>query len=210
MCEGTHGFIPANGVFNFKLIFDQYGQKMMNNFNVLSGGGVLQADMDRIQLKLLDWLTANWKPASGNTASCSLMVGQYIGVEGGIQKDYVVSPAVVGTVNTGAMPANVTFCAKWGTGFAGRSARGRTFHIGLTSGNVSGNTLIGASVTAFVAVYTALLTKLGAGGTVDKLVVTSYCNNGFWRINASSLPVTGVSIEANLDSQRRRLTGRGM
>lgn len=210
MCTGTHGFIPANGVFNFKIWFDQFGSKMMNNLNILSGGGSAQADMDRIQLKLLDWLTTQWKPGHSNTASCALMQGLYLGVEFGIQKDYLVSPTVVGTLGTPSLPANVTVAVKLTTGIGGRSARGRIYTVGMNSASVSGNSLAAGAPAAFAAIYNSLITKLAAGGTVDKLAIVSYCSNGFWRINAQVLPVLSASCDVNLDSQRRRLTGRGI
>jgi hypothetical protein len=209
MCVGDHDFIPAANVVQVTVVYDQFGQKMMNVYNVLSGAGHVEADLDRIKAKILTWLTNNLKGEQHNTSSTSLILAKSLDSEGDIAKEYVVTPALTGTQGNTALPGGTTVCVKWSTGLAGRSYRGRTFHIGLSSVHINGNQLGTSAQTFITAAYNALLPILAGGGTVDKLVVVSYCHLSTWRTSAVVTPITGASVDINLDSQRRRLTGRG-
>ncbi len=209
LCTGTHAFIPANKVVNVQLIIDAAGQKVQNVYNVLAPNAVVEADLDRIKNKFVDWATNNWKPNSSAGCSLALMVLRDQTVENGLAKEYPISPAIVGTAGGGNLPLSVTAAIKWSSGLAGRSYRGRTYHIGLVPGHANGNQLQTGHAVTLQAMYAALITKLNAGLVVDKLVVVSRCNGGVWRTNAITTPIASASVDINLDSQRRRLTGRG-
>ncbi len=209
MCTGPHNFIPAANVVNVQLIFDAQGQKIESVFNVLSGAGVAVGDFDRIKAKFVDWATNNWKLNSSNGCSLALMVLRDQTIEAGLAKEYPISPAIVGSAAGATLPLSVTCAVKWSSGLAGRSYRGRTYHIGLVAGHVNGNVLATGHPPTLVTMYTALLTKLLAGGVADKLVVVSRCVNNTWRANALVTEIAACSVDINVDNQRRRLTGRG-
>jgi len=209
MCTGPHPFIPAPGVVNAQIIFDYHLQRVENVFNIVSGGGLLEADLDRIQLKLKAWLDNEWKSIATAAATCSLMVLKDAENFASVGKEYAITPAIAGTQPPPTMPGHCTFAVKWSTGLTGRSHRGRTFHVGLAQNAVFGNQIGSIAQTAFIAAYTALKTRLAAGGTNDVLSVVSYCSEGVWRTTAEVTPITGCSVEQNIDSQRRRLTTRG-
>jgi|SRR5215216_223440 len=209
MCTGPHDFIEAPGVVKAQIIFDASSQKVENVYHILSGAGVALADLDRIQGKLATWLTTNWKPNSSSGVSCALMVLNDESVENGVGKEYIINPAIVGSAAGGNLPLHNTVAIKWSTGLTGRSFRGRTYHVGLVPGHISGNQLSGGFAGTLGTMYNALKTTLSGGGTVDKLVVVSRCNNNVWRSTAVVTEITGASVDINVDSQRRRLTGRG-
>lgn len=104
---------------------------------------------------------------------------------------------------------NCAFCLKLATGLAGRSFRGRWY-----AGNLNGSQLFNAghlyaaSVSAFVAGLTALKTALDAAGYT--WVITSFMSDGAWRAAGLNTAVTTiVAVDDAVDSQRRRLPGRG-
>lgn len=117
--------------------------------------------------------------------------------------------AGAGTDSAGALPANVAFCMSLRTGFTGRSARGRFYAMGLSTDQLV--TLNHVTSTYVTNLHTMLTDILGAAATAGwTLVVLSRQNGGVKLSAAVARPVTSIiAVDTVLDSQRRRLPGRG-
>lgn len=116
----------------------------------------------------------------------------------------------VGTATGDPMPGSVTAVATLKTGIAGRSFRGRLYHIGLAEAQVSGQGLVAASRAALETEYERLRTVINAvtsGLTTFQLVVASFFTAGAPRASALLTPVNDVVVDAQIDSQTRRLRG---
>ena len=130
----------------------------------------------------------------------------------GIEIDIV--PDVPGTSTTPMFPSNVTAAVKWLTGQMGRSKRGRSYHIGMPEDHAVGDLLTAPIVAEYQLSYQGLLTILDTFG-YDLVVASFYSGvdgNGdpIPRATAQLTPITNCSVDAVLDSQRRRLRGRGI
>jgi len=113
-----------------------------------------------------------------------------------------------GTLTSPSVPGNVTWCVKFLTGLTGRSYRGRNYIMGMTEDATVGNQMDAGRAAAFVANYEALLDLVDA--TDFTWVVLSRVQNNVPLANAIGAPIINVGYtDLNLDSQRRRLTGRG-
>jgi len=115
-----------------------------------------------------------------------------------------------GTLSGTGLPGNVTVSIKFGSGVSGRSNRGRMYWPGISTSQVSGNQLLDSVASAFVSdvsdFFDAITT---ATGYIH--VITSYCHNKVWRTAAVNNEVISyLLVDKNLDSQRRRLAGRGI
>lgn len=108
-----------------------------------------------------------------------------------------------------AMPSSVALVISLRTAFRGRSYRGRIYHIGLTETDVDGNQVLNARRVDLEAGYNALKTLQPAGGAASgTLGVLSYYANKAVRGVPLFTPVTTLSIDSYVDTQRRRLPGR--
>lgn len=121
----------------------------------------------------------------------------------------VPDPPLDGNIATSCLPGNVAWAVKLLTGLTGRSYRGRSFFIGLAESSVSGNyigqTTADAIVDAWVELKDVILPNLSA-----ELVVVSRYTGGEPRVAGVATPVTTISYtDLVVDSQRRRLPGRG-
>jgi hypothetical protein len=129
-----------------------------------------------------------------------------------------------GIVNCGsevsqAMPGNVTLAIKEGTGLAGRANRGRSYWVGLTEAMVSENEVTPVVVTNIVGNMNELSARINALG--HTLVVVSRhqgttCDVTRCKkiptprpLGGITTPITGYAADPVIDSQRRRLPGRG-
>lgn len=106
-----------------------------------------------------------------------------------------------------ALPVNVTASIAFRTASRGRSYRGRNYIVGMSTAQISGNNLTAQILADYTAAYEALITTPLATWT---WVVVSRFSNGSPRTNGVATPIVSCGFaDQVLDSQRRRLPGRG-
>lgn len=128
--------------------------------------------------------------------------------------DAPIGVFIPGTLITGgtaamSLPNNVAYCLTKRTGVRGRSFRGRMYLPGIPSTQVDAPSRLASSyVASIVAGAAGLLADMITGGFPP--VVVSWMNNGAQRVTGVATPITSLAPSDNvLDSQRRRLPGRG-
>jgi hypothetical protein len=122
--------------------------------------------------------------------------------------EYSTGLPVTGTQNTNPLPNNCTIAVKWTTGFRGRSFRGRTYALGLTEEVCTLSHLNSGDLAVWTTDYGELIaldTDVGPG----IMGIASKFSGGVERTTGVITPVTNVFIDGTIDSQRRRLPGRG-
>jgi len=115
-------------------------------------------------------------------------------------------PSAGGDTNRSA-PNNVALCVSFHTLLRGRSYRGRNYVCGISTIVITGSTVSEAWRGAVVDAYTQLFAAVNGGGF--NLCVVSRRSLGALRSPAIATGVIAFSADATVDSQRRRLPGRG-
>lgn len=116
-----------------------------------------------------------------------------------------------GGVGGGVAPNNVSFAVSFRTAVGGRGGRGRNYVPGIPNQALSGNIITSDFITNYINAYSALLP---AGATVPDpwaWVIVHRFENGVPL--AAGLPIVVEAVVATdnvVDSQRRRLPGRGV
>lgn len=106
------------------------------------------------------------------------------------------------------MPNNVTLTISFRTAGRGRSARGRNYLMGLVEPLVVGNTVDVGFTDRWEPFYLELLNDFPAEGFT--WVVASRITGGAERAEGVTFPVVAFTyVDLTVDSQRRRLPGRG-
>jgi len=149
------------------------------------------------------WLSAHsgqWANCHSNEYSLRELVATDIGVVGGAQATFPLSPPTVGAVVAEAFPNNVAIAISWRTANTGRKNRGRSFIGGLPVNFINNDTVSGSALSVLSALATALIAQTFTGGY--DLAVGS-------RVDQAARIVTGFVLEALADSMRTRLSGRG-
>jgi hypothetical protein len=184
-------------------------QHIENTFAVSKGIGWIPADVPVLFNELLLWWTVDLAPSL--TQSITLQEVQITDLSSATGFAFTI-PAPVpkpagGRVGT-PLPNNVAGCITLRTAKRGRSFRGRNYVPGLVVNDVTNNTIAAARITALETAYNSLITRmvgLGAG-----LVVISRFTAGAPRVTGVATVVTAAGFtDATVDSQRRRLPGRG-
>jgi hypothetical protein len=107
------------------------------------------------------------------------------------------------------LPNNSAACISFRSAGRGRSSRGRNYVPGISEDSVVGNSITAATQANLIAGYADLMDA--ATYTDDwAWIVYSRFEDGLPRVEALTAPVDAVIFTDNIiDSQRRRLPGRG-
>jgi len=126
-----------------------------------------------------------------------------------------VSPPVAGSAAGFPLPNNDSYVITFNTAARGRSGRGRNYILGLTtSDQLTANTVTSGFRTGLLAYYTALKALASENGA-EMVVVSRFSGvdadgDPIPRAEGVARAITSFSTaDTTLDSQRRRLPGRG-
>jgi hypothetical protein len=125
---------------------------------------------------------------------------------------FILPVNIQGGNQTQPLPNNVAACMTLSTGLAGRGGRGRMYVGGITRDAVQNSSFFpNFANTLNAAFQSGLLVRFSeTGNTSMRLVIYSQFQNNQPRPQALLTDVTAISMRDNtVDSQRRRLPGRG-
>lgn len=205
-------FQPVPDTAQFRMQFTLNTEQCENVFHCKSEDAWDSTKLNLVAGTFGNWWISEMRGLAHTGLTLRRVIGTDISVEGGDSVEWNEGLPVAGTGGSGAgLPNNCTLAVKWGTGHAGRGFRGRTFHMGLSSGQLSAPNTVDSTVLNNIREgYDALRTALDNVVLNCEFSVVSRYYNGAIRMPALATPITGVSIENILDSQRRRLPGRGV
>lgn len=209
MCTGPHPYIPADRTAQVALIFQGPGGMAENIFNFIKSTEWSVADVTEIATHMIAWWKTNCIHITSLDYTLVKAIATDLGDANGPQAEIPVTSGGQGTETTEAFPSNVTVAIKLITPLRGRSFRGRNYFVGLPSDASTGDTLDPAYVTA---IHDAWATLVGPDSVMPdtELAIVSRCADHAWRTTAVVTSVTDLSVDNTLDSQRRRLAGRGV
>jgi hypothetical protein len=177
-----------------------FGQLVENVWHVTTVAGPPLSDLEDIA-GIFQLMYANLVIPFADALFINSVTVRYLGDVGGPEFSLINTPAQQGGDANGSMPGNVALCISLRTALAGRRFRGRKFFSGIPVPEVADNTISSTFADAVVASISGSMGDLTAAGF--PLSVLSY-------VGPTIVPVTSVLYtDLFVDSQRRRLTGRG-
>jgi hypothetical protein len=206
----SHPFIPVPNTASVELIWSVGSLLSENIIHVTKGSAYSLSDLVAVRTIVDNWDNATWKPQRSASAFLTRIRSRGLDSASGALDDYQLPAARAGTAGGQICTPSVAFVLKLTTALAGRSYRGRLYIGNLVTPSLTANStaLAQATADAQVTCWNTLKTNLAAGG--HTLTVVSLRQNKNWRLVGAATPVTGISYsDLNLDSQRRRLAGRG-
>lgn len=201
-------FQPCPGILEVTYHYTWQGEDCYNVMHVDNGTGSpwVAADVTTVINAMGGWWGTNMQSLQSNLVTFVEIRGRDLTSSTGVEVTGAYGGA--GSVATATLPNNCTIAVKWGTGLAGRTARGRTFHIGLVEAQVTGNTLNPTPLASIRTAYNALITAVTGTGK-GHLVVLSRSFNKVKRTNGVGFQITAATFaDAFVDSQRRRLPNK--
>lgn len=190
------------------MVYDFLGQEIMNVFYWKGDAPLIAADLSGLVDEIHTAWAAHQKAHQSTGLTLKYIEATALDTDGGAQ--VTVSVNETGSIAGNVYPGGVTIALKFSTGSAGRSFRGRMYWTGIAESQASGNVLLDAVADAFVTDMNDFFDDVETATGLTHVVV-SYCNGNAWRTTGVATPVLTVLLtDKNLDSQRRRLAGRGI
>lgn len=202
-------FIPAPNCVRSSFVYNLDNQIVVNTFHFRFNTDPTIIEMGSLNTALHTWYTASFKAALHTSLTLQQIVSVNLSTQTGAQSTLVLSPAEAGS-NAGSplLPSNVAWCASLRTLNRGRNFRGRLYVPSLTETLLSAaNTLSVASQGTIQTALAQLMTPANVANFAY-VVISKFLNN-LPRTSAINTLITAIAGDQTLDSQRRRLPGRG-
>lgn len=201
-------FQPVPNTALIEWVYMVAGQIVENTYHMRSDVPFTAPELVTAAPDLYNWWGAELAPTI--SFDVTLLRVELKALDSDTAPFYVYTPGAlaVGGAGVAAAANNVAFCIKHTTALSGRSGRGRWYLVGIPSTLVVNS----AISLAQAALYTSAFPELDAViATLGHLpVVVSRRTNNALRPTGITNEVTGHSFtDAVVDSQRRRLPGRG-
>jgi hypothetical protein len=181
----------------------------MNRIHVNVGHAPTVEDCALIAQTVGDWWDDNVQAIVATNVVMREVYVKSIAVANGPEATYSAPFPLAGLLAGDSLPNNVSIAVSLRSGLTGRSARGRWFWYGITEGQVDANTMNVAAISIIDAAITNLREDIIGLGF--QWVIVSYVANGAPRPGGPVyfIVTTITIVDSTVDSQRRRLPGRG-
>src|SRR5690349_10322329 len=201
---------PPNNpqVVKAALIFARDTRELVNTFHFSRLSGWDTPRMRQLARDLVTWWTSLYRQAVPSAVSLVQVQIRLYDLANPLAVDWPVSPAVPGVRSGPPEAGNVSLTISERTGLAGRAHRGRVYVPSIAEADVPGNDIASSSLIALLATAAANLifgftTSEGIWGVFHRPNITPH------PLDNKIDNVTSYVIEDIIDSQRRRLPGRG-
>lgn len=202
-------FVPTDNAVTASMRYLWEGQQVENTLSFYRAEGWTEVLMEQLGNLIINWRTNQLRSLQAPTLS---MLECYL-----VDQSAEDAPAVTVTVPTGdqpgtgttaSQPNNVTWAIQFRTAFRGRSGRGRNYALGLMEGQVTGSAVSISVANAYTDAYEVLAGDLD--GLDAQHVIISKFQGKVPRPSGLVRLVTAYAFaDLVVDSQRRRLPGRG-
>lgn len=198
-------FVPAPGVAEFALIFSSYGNEQVNVLDVhhKDAAAFTTGDLIAVNNAIINWWNTSGQPMCATDFGIVEIRARDMSTQFG--NEVTTGVNTPGTRAGTALPENATLAIKKDTGLAGRSFRGRLYHIGLTKTDVSGDRVVNATVIALVASYQSLLGAINGIANTELVIVHTQINKVVQNPRTTTPVVRFTTTDNVVDSQKRRL-----
>jgi len=204
-------FVPVPKTIACDVIAELFGQVIENTLYFAFPDEPLISEVAQLSSSVAEWAVG---------ALCPVLSEDYIykrtEARGIWDQAQPAITNVVGTNTPGAVaspgaPGGTCIAVSFRTAYGGRSYRGRNFVSGFPLNACEGNQLATAYASGIVEAYEALVPDYVADDLPNAVhVVASRFSLGAPRVTGITTPINAyLMVNRDLDSQRRRLTGRG-
>ena len=203
-------FIPIPGTASVEMIYSLFSDVVENCFSVKKPANWSLTELQDLRAFFDNWHATQFYLCTTGDCLLQRIRTRALDSASSPTEDYHLPVPRSGVAGGGTFPSNVTFAIKLATGLAGRSYRGRIFIPGVCGACVAGNQVTPGAQAQYLSSLGQLITQMAAHDSTWQLCVASRYNNGSWRDVGVCTPATGwVAVNSAVDSQRRRLPGRG-
>jgi len=200
-------FIPFANIVQVNMRYTMEGQQVENTYHCKSTVAWTAPNMSTLAAIFYAWESGTMKALRLPDCVLQSIAVQDLTTQTSQGVDVPAAPPIVGTDSGAALPMNVTLAVKLNSLYRGRNWRGRSYFIGMSDNHVTGSFVDPGFCASIKAGYDTLITTLAAASW--PLHVASRWNNKVRRTVGATAEIVASSVDTTIDSQRRRLPGRG-
>lgn len=203
-------FIPVADTVLVEMRMELFAQRVENTLYFRKVGGFSIPQMTGLANDLIIWWATQFNiPVSTDLTLREVVVTDLSTATGPSVTVNAPTPLPHGVSPVAGLPGNVALCVSLRTVNRGRSFRGRNFVPGLPESAVVGNTVDPTVVSAVQAAYNGIPAAI-VTSPWDWVVVSRFTAGAPRAAGVATPVLTAIVVDPFVDSQRRRLTGRGM
>jgi hypothetical protein len=208
-------FVPVANVALVETRMRYDSQKVENTLYVHNSDGWDGASLDALAADVLAWWTTHYAALTHTSVTLNEVACTDLTTDTGAIGS-ISGGGATGSAGGEALPSNVSLSVSFRTAQRGRSFRGRNYIVGIATDNTTPpNTANVGYVDQVETAYDAFKTAMDAEG-FEWVVVSRFSGvdpdtgDPIPREAGVATPVThALVVDSTLDSQRRRLPGRG-
>lgn len=201
-------FVPAFNTCEAELRFTLNGEKVENTLYFQRAEGWPITVMTSLGTALTTWWSTAFASAVTSQMSLREVYVTDLTTQDGPAFPVIPASPVVGAQGGNPFPNNVALCVSFRTSNRGRSARGRNYYAGFVEGQIVSQQVTTSMVNGIVDAYMDLIPL--AESLDATWVVCSRVHNKVPRTTATLYLIRAATVvDRTVDSQRRRLPGRG-
>lgn len=174
-------------------------RQMVTGFKV-NGAAPTATDLANLNGELITNVLPKLRAVSCNDLTWEAVSSRWMDVPNGAEVSTPILANGQGTRAGNSSPGNVAYAVSWRTGQSGRSFRGRSYLTNLAEGDTNGDTIVSGLLSLIVSFALEAIIARVAGKFTPAVASRSL---------QGSTPIQTAVFEPTLDSQRRRLAGRG-
>jgi hypothetical protein len=210
-------FVPVPNTVAVDVVYELDSQSIENTLYFSKATAVAPEDLAALVEKVNETIRGNLIPLLSNVIHLLRVVGTLLDVVEGLVYVSTTSLPLAGGISEEPVPSNVAGCISLRTGLSGRSFRGRNYIPAIPNSLVSLNTMSSVFTTDVEGAYAQLRTNVDEIGWTH-VIVSRF--SGFTIVDSRKVPtpreegiatpvINSFFVDATVDSQRRRLPGRG-
>jgi len=201
-------FQPVEATALIELIQSLDGQIIENTLYFRKATDYDAAALELLAGTMASWWIAEMAPLLSSSISLTGVKATALHDQTGPQFVFNTGLPEPGGVASGSVPNNAAFCVSFRTALIGRAFRGRNYISGIPVNVVTLSSISGGEANALVAAYNEIQDLLPVG--TNWVVVSRTVNGVLQEVGLTNVITSVVIPDLVLDSQRRRLPGRGL
>lgn len=201
-------FIPVPNVAKVSVEQELDGEPVVNTLYFYNANGWGMPGLTNLALDIGTWWASGLAPQLSTAIALEQVVATDLSAQISSQYTYEPENRPNGLVVSDSIPNNAALCVSLRSPFRGRSARGRNYVGGIPEIHTTRSRVRPETIQGIIDAYEQLLT-VGPQNSSTWVVVSTRSNKQP-RAEGVFLPVQSVVVVDDvLDSQKRRLPGRG-
>jgi len=209
MCTGPHPYIPVPNTAKVELVEAVLGETVENVIHFVNVAGWDSASLLQLAIDVKNAWNDNIKPVQSTSAALVKIRCTDLSSETGPSIEYTAGLPITGNIGNAVTNGAQTVATKFTTAQRGRSYRGRVYNIGIPDNAVTNNRIADDYALQLTLAWEQFRADILAEPLASIMAVVSTCQNNAWLTEGIATAIIGTSTDAYVDSQRRRLHGRG-